>query len=301
MALVQDRELGLGQASSSSKRKIEQLELTVRQLRRKLRVGKKEDSIDDKKIPTLPKFGSKGNDNIEVWIELIEFHFEMRGTKDRNKVWKAAAGLEEAAKTWFSKQTHLREWEEFKQAIRVRFPAKDRDDLCRVELEALKCEGSVAEYNRKFKELAECRTVPLNEELKLTLYRAGLPERLVTVIDGWQAHVRGDCDDVIRALGTYVMTQHKEVKTSKKEDGQLGGGEKIGGREIPKCYYCGIRGHVANQCRKKRVEVNEGRVPFRVVTGVERDNFRREGKCFKCQQVGHLARDCPLRGNGQPQ
>ena len=88
----------------------------------------------------------------------------------------------------------------------------------------------------------------------------------------------------------------EEDKGGKKEDkANESQGEKVdsgkGGknnnskdnksRERRKCNFCGITGHIAKDCRKKK---------------------RKLGECFHCGESGHYSKDCPKkRGQGKRQ
>ena len=88
----------------------------------------------------------------------------------------------------------------------------------------------------------------------------------------------------------------KEVKPNetqaKKTDSEWGGnqsnqnnknnkGNKAKAKDPRKCNFCGIVGHIAKDCRKKK---------------------RKLGECFHCGEPEHLSKDCPKKqGQGQGQ
>ena len=49
-----------------------------------------------------------------------------------------------------------------------------------------------------------------------------------------------------------------------------------------KCNHCGIKGHIAKNCRKK-------------AAGEPPKDKTKDGACFKCGLQGHFARDCPKK------
>ena len=46
-----------------------------------------------------------------------------------------------------------------------------------------------------------------------------------------------------------------------------------------KCNFCGIKGHIERECRKKQA------------------GERKKGACFVCDQVGHFARECKVKNS----
>ena len=66
-----------------------------------------------------------------------------------------------------------------------------------------------------------------------------------------------------------------------------------------KCFFCGVGGHMAKDCRKKKAEQT------RLQQRVQRDPRGRSGVCFNCGRQGHRAKECrsPLKkesAQGQP-
>ena len=80
------------------------------------------------------------------------------------------------------------------------------------------------------------------------------------------------------------MNQQTEESPNKKTDNSQGGKDHNNNnktREKRKCYFCGIVGHVVNDCRKKKRKMS--------------------ATCFHCGEAGHMARDCPKKQGQGPQ
>ena len=66
-------------------------------------------------------------------------------------------------------------------------------------------------------------------------------------------------------------------KNNKNNKGNKANNNKA--RETRKCNFCGITGHIAKDCRKKK---------------------RKLGECFHCGESGHFNKDCPKKqGQGK--
>ena len=81
----------------------------------------------------------------------------------------------------------------------------------------------------------------------------------------------------------------KEVKANesqnKKVDSEKGGKNNNNNndnktREKRKCHFCGIEGHIVQDCRKKKMKM---------------------GACFQCGETGHISKNCPKKQGQAPQ
>ena len=80
----------------------------------------------------------------------------------------------------------------------------------------------------------------------------------------------------------YVKQQAEESLNKKIDNSQRGKDHNNNNktREKRKCYFCGIVGHIVQDCRKKKMKM---------------------GACFQCGDIGHISKNCPKRQGQGPQ
>ena len=93
---------------------------------------------------------------------------------------------------------------------------------------------------------------------------------------------------LVNMLHRKGMSDKKEVKVDKSQnenkDFQKGGenhdNNNNKSRDKRKCNFCGIVGHVIQDCRKKKMKM---------------------GACFQCGDTGHISKNCPKKQGQAPQ
>uniref|UniRef100_A0A2N9E120 Retrotransposon gag domain-containing protein n=1 Tax=Fagus sylvatica TaxID=28930 RepID=A0A2N9E120_FAGSY len=124
----------------------------------------------------------KGDSDPTEWIYKAEIFFKLPGTPTNEKVLLASFHLQDDAfqwYLWFERTEPNGSWQEFKQALRVRFGSSEFD--FDEDLAKLRQTGTVDEYQTQFERLAG-RIQHWPERAQVGFYMRGLKEDIQSVV-----------------------------------------------------------------------------------------------------------------------
>lgn len=154
----------------------------------------------------LPKFDGENPDG---WILRAERYFNFYQLSDEEKLEAAVVGFEGDALVWYQwehRRRPIRKWEDMRSLILHQFRPLHSGTLCEQWL-AVKQTGTVAEFRRKFIELA----APLEH----------IPETMMLAhfVNGLKDEIKAE----VRMLGLYTLEQAMELALKVEEKNRVSG------------------------------------------------------------------------------
>ena len=228
------------------------------------------------------------------WLKETEDLFVIFDMEDHRKVQLAAWLLKEEAAFWWEVTNATRPietWADFRERFGLKFLSSAEASLQMERFLALKQgDMSVREYVNKFNQLARFGLDLVNTaEKKALRFARGLSEPLHTMA---MTHVPmgATFESLVNMALLHEEDENgkKKVKANesqdKKVDSEKGGknsnNKNDKSREKRKCNFCGIDGHIVQDCRKKKMKI---------------------GACFQCGETGHISKNCPKKQGQAPQ
>ena len=224
------------------------------------------------------------------WLKETEDLFVIFDVEDHRKVQLAAWLLKEEAAFWWEVTNATRPvetWADFRERFGLKFLSSAEENLQMERLLALKQgDMSVREYVNRFNQLARFGLDLVNTaQKKVVRFARGLNEPLHSL-----AITHIPMGATFESLVDMALL-HEEDKNSKKEakpnetqnkkaDFKKGNNKNDKSREKRKCNFCGIDGHIVQDCRKKKMKM---------------------GACFQCGDTGHISKNCPKKQGQAPQ
>ena len=218
------------------------------------------------------------------WLKETEELFAIFGLNDGQKLRLAAWLMKEEASNWWEVANATRPidtWESFRERFGLKFLSAAEESLQMERFLALK-QGNmtIKEYVNKFDQLARFGLELVNTPQKKALrFVRGLNEPLQGLA---MTHIPmgATYESLVDMAVLHEEGQRgkKEVKTNekpsqnqnKKVDSEKGGKNDNDSRDKRKCNFCGVEGHIAKDCRKRK---------------------RKQGECFLCGETGHISKD----------
>ncbi|KAF1333396.1 Retrovirus polyprotein, partial [Globisporangium splendens] len=239
-----------------------------------------------------PVYEGKLSEDLELWIFATEeYYAAKRGLMEANSsdfVKMISSNLGKSVLNWyrtFSTQCETegrhKTWALFKNQLRVRFRPRDFEYNLRERLFDLKQTGTIHEYVSKFQDLLSQTDLTISEMEKRFYFQNGLrsetairvkemsPTTLLEVIEHTTnfefAHFSGKPPkpptqrNATKSHNPFTSnsTKPKYQKKSVQKIGQVA--HKNDWKKEAICNKCGIKGHIAPECKKKEVDKEANR------------------------------------------
>lgn len=196
---------------------------------------------------------------------------ELRGTPGYEQTWDTAG---------------LQNWTEFAAFMRQQLGPANPDITGRTALRRLRQTGSVAHYNKAFRDLYMTLHTPMHDLDKREVYLIGLKAKV-------QEYVRGHCgpDASFHECSVAAETYDKTMWAVHR-----GGSSSTAGGPTPMDLGA-IRADIVQEVlaavnARPTGSPQAGRMPK--LTEEERARCVKEGLCFRCRKPGHSANNCPV-------
>ncbi len=267
------------------------------------REAKNEKVSDPKVLPILekgtPVFHGKKDEIISNWLFVIESKFTAMNISDKRKVDLVIPFLKDKALNAAINYVALNEgknWEKFKSHLTRLFEPIDLQRRLRLKLMDLRQTGNIDDFNSTYLELCN-RIESLSEDDKLLFYVEKLKPRVRYEVNAKNPE---DLDEAMEYATNF------ENLTSDKPFAEVNKISSFNKTPV-KCYYCGIMGHIASECRKKMKKTSfkgeNSKTPNRTNVYKKQAGHKAEQKgekhkivkCYRCQLPGHIAKNCKVK------
>ncbi|XP_050900543.1 uncharacterized protein LOC127107288 [Lathyrus oleraceus] len=227
-----------------------------------------------------PKFkGEHDSEKADLWIQEIDFFFEMLHYTNAKKVEYATFLLMAKDESWWRGAKQLMEsknealnWVTFKQKFMDKyFPSSARSEKEAQFLRLYQGNMTIFEYADKFDSLAKYFRYfrdHVDENYKCERFEQGLRYEIKESVEPLEIRqFQGHQDRNNRGKQQQPYTRPQKSGRDQLQT-QFKGGQRPQNSSSIRCYNCNKEGHVSTQC-PERVRV-----------------------CYLCQRPGHFARDC---------
>ncbi|XP_041011286.1 uncharacterized protein LOC121255061 [Juglans microcarpa x Juglans regia] len=240
----------------------------------------------------FPRFFGK---NPAAWIYMANQYFLYHQVPPGQRIFLASFHLEEEALVWFqdaSEAGTFHSWEEFTQAVQVRFGSSAYDDPMEA-LTRLKQVHSVTTYKAEF-ELLSNRIKGVSEKNKLSCFLSGLKDEVRLPVRMLNPTTLNDAIGLAKIQEEYVWATRRSWKgTSSDFGGNSTGGSILGTPKVLSnnklsyqkvseaqmqerrkkglYYFCEDKWHQGHKCIKPKIYVLDGMNIFRDETVEDQD------------------------------
>lgn len=214
---------------------------------------------------------------IEVWIEEYEEQATLMYWNDFQKFLFAKKSLKGIAKLFVLSERGLNSWNSLKVALLSEFKSSVSSKLVHEQLAQTKRGNNecVFEYFYRMKDIASRGKIA--DDALIQYLIDGIEEKSVNKTILYGAKNMSQFKDKLKCFGTMIAKENQSEKdrpkrnenSAKEKDRKNQNVNKDAKKEV-KCYNCGEKGHVLNNCQNKE----KGR------------------KCYKCNQYGHISKEC---------
>ncbi|XP_035551104.1 uncharacterized protein LOC118349683 [Juglans regia] len=220
------------------------------------------------KLDFLRFFGK----NPAAWIYRANQYFLYHQVPHGQRIFLASFHMDEAALVWFqdaSEAGTFHSWEEFTQAVQVRFGSSAYDDPMEA-LTRLKQVNSVTAYKAEF-ELFSNRIKGVSEKNKLSCFLSGLKDEVRLPVRMLNPTTLNDAFRLAKIQEQYVWTTRKPWKgTSSDLGGHSAGGSILGTPKV----------------------LSNNKLPFKKVYEALMQERRNKGLCYFCEDKWHQGHKC---------
>lgn len=187
--------------------------------------------------------------NIEAWCEEVDRARDANGWSDHECLSRVASCLKGDAKVWLGEWvTNDRTWSNFKTEFKPLCPTKL--DYANILFEAMISTSdkyaTYAEYARRT--LLRLRVVQgLSDELRTLIVIRGIDSPQIRAA---AANAQLTPDSIVSFLSIY--TKPSKIKTDKPVSSKKPALQGSNSRFTPRCFNCGLRGHLNKDCRLQK-------------------------------------------------
>jgi Ty3 transposon capsid-like protein/Zinc knuckle len=233
------------------------------------------------KIPAPSKYGGRRDaDKIRAWLYEFNNYATFHALNDAQKLAMVPYYLEGAASTWWISARNLlnppRSWQEAEERLKKEFQPANHIKNLNAQILTIRQTTSVAAYSQAFHSIL-VNLPDFPESLALQIYIAGLKPDTRTAVDMQNPADIAEAEQLANRFDEIRFNTKTHLDTKKPTP-------------RPQNYPTPRYNTASNQPNR-----------LNKLTDAERQRLRSIGACFKCRQTGHLAINCPLRQNDQPQ
>lgn len=215
--------------------------------------------------------------NIEAWCEEVDRAKDANGWSDHECLSRVASCLKGDAKVWLGEWvTNDRTWSNFKKEFKPLCPSKL--DYANILFEAMNSTSdkyaTYAEYARRT--LLRLRVVQgLSDELRTLIVIRGIDSPQIRAV---AANAELTPDNIVSFLSIY--TKPSKIKIDKSASSKKPVHQGSNNRFTPKCFNCGLRGHLGKDCKRPKSNTAPTSQP-----GISKS-------CTFCKKQGHMEDTC---------
>jgi hypothetical protein len=224
--------------------------------------------------PLKPEaFAGRKGESIEGWISQMEQYFKLCNVTDSN--YQANYGsscLKDNASVWwrnYIKKTQVEDWESFKKAIIAQFKPVNASKIARDKLAKLRQTKSVQDYVYAFRATI-LEIEDISESETLDRFIRGLKDKTRQEVELRDPETMDEAARIAERYDTIAFKTSNTFRPSAKsyqeyddkgvrpmeidalERKPLTEDERERLRRIGGCFYCRERGHMVNNCPKRR-------------------------------------------------
>ncbi|XP_060666636.1 phosphatidylinositol 4-phosphate 5-kinase-like [Drosophila nasuta] len=222
--------------------------------------------------------------SIEVWINDFEDMASIMQWDSLHKFIFAKRSLRGLARMFVSSERGISTWQALKQALLSEFKKTTNSAELHKQMSErkMKRSESVLEYLLIMKELATRGNI--DDEAIMQYVIDGISDRSVNKSILYNARDIKEFKEKLKAYEkmkgkvNYVKNDDYSKNTNKKEqwsDAKEKYDDKDNNKNAIKCYNCGGKGHVSENC----------------------DHKSKGKRCFSCKSFGHISKDCQNNNN----
>ena len=233
--------------------------------------------------PSAPTFSGSSEEHVDNFIFRVDTYLQFNHLEDQqHQLLLAISCLRDHALTWYrSLQEHPADWPTLAHLMRQSFLDVDEQRQLRQELRRLKQTTSVQAYVHAFRQLM-VRIDDMSVLDRIEAFINGLKPKTCREVS---FHAPDALEDAYRLALRYDRNYQASAFSTPRPQAP---------RWTPQPPPPATSGRAMDI---DAVNTQRAR-PLRRLTDQEREELRRRGACFRCRQDGHMARDCPLNGQG---